>query len=101
MPEKSSKRKARRYSPTNLLDEPEAASLRTENVPSVSDKDFSEISEKVEKSVSRRKQEIETNRRAILKLIKKTYLPKSTHYLVKHLGLLFRKRTKPFLKTWF
>ena len=100
MPEKSSKRKARRYSPTNLLDEPEAASLRTENVPSVSDKDFSEISEKVEKSVSRRKQEIETNR-SDSKIDKKTYLPKSTHYLVKHLGLLFRKRTKPFLKTWF
>ena len=58
---------ARRDSPTSSLDEPEAA--RTENVASISDKDFSGISEKFEKSVSRRINETETNQREILKMI--------------------------------
>ena len=69
MPERSSKRKARSHSPVSSLDEPEAASLRTEDVPSISDKDFSEFSKKVEKSVSRRIKETETNQREILKMI--------------------------------
>ena len=42
MPELSSKRKARRDSLTNSLREPEASSLRTENIPSISDRDFSD-----------------------------------------------------------
>ena len=69
MPERSSKRKARRDSPASSLDEPEAASQRTKNVASISDKDFSEISEKVAKSVSGRMKETETNQREILKML--------------------------------
>ena len=61
--------KARRDSPTSSLDEPEAASLWTEIVVSNSDKDFSEISEKFEKSVSTRIKETETNQREFLKMI--------------------------------
>ena len=54
MPERSSKRKARRESITSSVDEPECSSMRTENVPSISDKDFTDLSEKIEKSVSKR-----------------------------------------------
>ena len=45
--------------------------MRTENVASISIKNFSEISEKVEKSVSRRIEETETNQTEILKMIEK------------------------------
>ena len=69
MPERSSKRKARRDSVSSSLGEPEAASQRTENVPSISDRDFSEISEKIEKSVGRRIKDAETGQREILKMI--------------------------------
>ena len=69
MPERSSKRKAGRDSSASSLDEPEAAGQRTKNVASISDKDFSEISEKVAKSVSGRIKETETNQREILKMI--------------------------------
>ena len=51
MPERSSKRKAR----TSSVEEPEAASLRTENMPSISDKDFSEIPEKGKNQLKRGK----------------------------------------------
>ena len=68
-PERSSKRKARRDSVSSSLGEPEAASQRTENVPSISDRDFSEISEKIEKSVGRRIKDAETGQREILKMI--------------------------------
>ena len=54
MPERSSKRKTRRDSPVNSLDEPESSSMRTGNAASLSDKDFTELSEKIEKSVSKR-----------------------------------------------
>ena len=69
MPERSSKRKARRDSPVNSLDEPESSSMRTENAPSLSDKDFTEISEKIEKSVSKRIKDAEVGQREILKMI--------------------------------
>ena len=46
MPVKASKRKARRDSPVSSVEEPEAARLRTENAPSISHRNFSEISEK-------------------------------------------------------
>ena len=69
MPERSSERKARRDSVTSSLGEPEATSLRTENVPSISDRDFSELSEKIEKSVTRRIKDTEVGQREILKMI--------------------------------
>ena len=69
MPERSSKRKARRDSVSSSLGEPEAASQKTENVPSISDRDFSEVSEKIEKSVGRRIKDAETGQREILKMI--------------------------------
>ena len=69
MPERSSKRKARKDSPVNSLDEPESSSMRTENAPSLSDKDFTELSEKIEKSVSKRIKDAEVGQREILKMI--------------------------------
>ena len=69
MPERTSKRKARRDSPVNSLDEPESSSMRTENTPSLSDKDFTELSEKIEKSVSKRIKDTEVGQREILKMI--------------------------------
>ena len=69
MPERSSKRKARRDSVSSSLCEPETASQRTENVPSISDRDFSDISEKIEKSVSKRIKDTEIGQREILKMI--------------------------------
>ena len=54
---------------TSSLGEPEATSLRTENVPSISDRDFSELSEKIEKSVTRRIKDAEVGQREILKMI--------------------------------
>ena len=69
MPERSSKRKARRDSPVNSIDEPESSSTRTENTPCLSDKDFNELSEKIEKSVSKRIKDTEVGQREILKMI--------------------------------
>ena len=69
MPERSSKRKARRDSPVNSLDEPESSSMRTENAASLSDRDFTELSEKIEKSVSKRIKDAEVGQREILKMI--------------------------------
>ena len=63
MPEKVLKRKARRDSPASSFEEPEAARLRTENAPSIPDRDFSEVSKRVEKSVCRRLTETETKQR--------------------------------------
>ena len=51
------------------MEKPEAACLRTENAPTISDRDFSEISERVETSVCRSLKENETNQREILKMI--------------------------------
>ena len=69
MPERSSKRKARRDYLTSSLGEPEASSQRTENVPSISDKDCTELSDKIYKSVCRRIKDTETGQREILKMI--------------------------------
>ena len=69
MPERSSKRKARRDSLTSSLGEPEASSQRTENIPSISDRDFSEISEEIERSISGRRKDTETGQRDILEMI--------------------------------
>ena len=69
MPEQSSKRKARRESITSSVDEPECSSMRTGNVPSISDKDFADLTEKIEKSVNKRIKDTETGQREILKMI--------------------------------
>ena len=60
-----------RDSPTSSVGEPEATSLRIENEQSLSDRDFSEISEKVERSVCKRIRETEAIQREILKMIPK------------------------------
>ena len=65
----SNKRTAGRDSLTSSLGESEASSLRTENIPSISDRGFSEISEKIEKSVCRRIKDTETGQREVLKMI--------------------------------
>ena len=69
MLERSSKRKARRDSVSSSLGEPKTSSLRTENIPSISDKDFAELSEKIEKSVSRRIKDAGVGQREILRMI--------------------------------
>ena len=69
MPERSSKRKARRESPTRSIGEPESSSMRSENAPSISDKDFADFSEKIEKSVSKRIKDTKTGQQTILKMI--------------------------------
>ena len=69
MPERSSKRKARRESPTSSIGEPESSSMRSEDVPSISDKDFADLSEKIEKSVNKRIKDTDTGQREILKMI--------------------------------
>ena len=69
MPERSSKRKARRDSVSSSLGEPETSSLRTENIPSISHKDFAGLSEKLEKSISRRIKDAEVGQRKILRMI--------------------------------
>ena len=69
MPERSSKRKARRESITSSVDEPECSSMKTGNVPSISDKDFADLTEKNHKSVNKRIKDTETGQREILKMI--------------------------------
>ena len=69
MPEQSSKRKARRESISSSVGEPECSSMRTENVPSNSDNDFADLSDKIEKSMSKRIKDTETGQREILKMI--------------------------------
>ena len=69
MPERSSKRKARSESITSSVDEPESSSMRTGNVPSISDKDFADLTQKIEKSVNKRIKDTETGKRELLKMI--------------------------------
>ena len=69
MPERSSKRKTRRESITSSVDEPECSSMRTGNVPSISDKDFADLTEKIEKSMNKRIKDTETGQREMLKMI--------------------------------
>ena len=54
---------------SSSISEPETSSLKTENFPSISDKDFSELSEKIEKSVCRRIKDTEVGQREILHMI--------------------------------
>ena len=54
---------------SSSIGEPETSSLRTENFPSISDEDFSELSEKIEKSVRRWIKDTEVGQREILKMI--------------------------------
>ena len=70
MPKRSSKRKARIDSPTSSVVEPEAASQRTEKIPSISYKHVSENFERVEKSDGKRIRETEMRQREFLKIIK-------------------------------
>ena len=70
MPERASKKKARRNFPASSVEEQEATSSGTENAQKIPDRDISEFSEKVEKSVCRRIRETETNLWEILKMIK-------------------------------
>ena len=51
------------------MEDPETASQMTEIIPSISDKDVSEISEKAEKSAGKRTKETEMGRKKILKMI--------------------------------
>ena len=69
MPERLSKRKARKDSVSSSLGEPENTSQKTENVPNISDRDFSEISEKIENSANKRIKDTEVGQREILKMI--------------------------------
>ena len=64
-----SKRKARRDSPSSSMGEPETFSLRTADPPSIYDKVFSEISEKVEKPIGEKIKEPKNNQREINKMI--------------------------------
>ena len=70
MPERSSERKARINSVSSSLGEPETSSLRKENIPSISEKDFSELSEKTEKSAGRRIKDTEVGQKEILRMVK-------------------------------
>ena len=56
---------------SSSLGEPETASQSTENVPSISDRNFSEISEKIEKSVGKRIKDTKIGQREILKMTEK------------------------------
>ena len=69
MPERFSKRKARRDSLTSSLSDPESSSSRTENIPSISTRDFAKISEKIEKPIGRRVKDTEAGQREILKMV--------------------------------
>ena len=66
MLERSPKRKARTDFLTSSLGDPEASSLRTENAPSISYKDFRSYPKR---SVCRRINDTETGQREILKMI--------------------------------
>ena len=63
---------------TSLIGGPEPSTLRTENIPSISDRDFAEISEKIEKSIGGRVQNTEAGQREILKMIENLYSKKDS-----------------------
>ena len=67
MPEKTQKRKLRSDQSTSQIDEEIASSTNDENVL-LSDRDFEDISSKVEKRLSKRLRDTEVNQREILKL---------------------------------
>ena len=69
MPEKTQKRKLRSDKSTSQINEEIASSTNDENVL-LSDRDFEDISSKVENRFSKRLRDTEVNQREILKLIK-------------------------------
>ena len=68
MPEKTQKKKLRSDQSTSQIDE-EIASLTNDENVLLSDRDFEDISSKVENRLSKRLRETEVNQREILKLI--------------------------------
>ena len=68
MPEKTQKRKLGSDQSTSQIDEEIASSTNNENVL-LSDRDFEDISGKVENRLSKRLRDTEVNQREILKLI--------------------------------
>ena len=68
MPEKTQKRKLRSDQSTSQIDEEIASSTNDENVL-LSDRDFEDISSKVENRLSKRLRDTDVNQREILKLI--------------------------------
>ena len=68
MPERSQKRKLRSEQSTSQLDEEVASSTNDENAL-LSDRDFEDISNKIENKISKRLRDTELNQREILKLI--------------------------------
>ena len=68
MPERSQKRKLRSEQSTSQIDEEVASSTNDENTL-LSDRDFEDISNKIENKISKRLKDTELNQREILKLI--------------------------------
>ena len=68
MPERSQKRKLRSDQSTSQVDEEVASSTNDENTL-LSDRDFEDISNKIENKISKRLRDTELNQREILKLI--------------------------------
>ena len=68
MPERSQKRKLRSEQSTSQLDEEVVSSTNDENAL-LSDRDFEDISNKIENKISKRLRDTELNQREILKLI--------------------------------
>ena len=68
MPEKSQKRKLRSDQPTSQFDIETASSINDENAV-LSERDFEDISNKIENKISKRLRDTELNQREILKLI--------------------------------
>ena len=68
MPEKSQKRKLRSDQSTSQFDIETASSINDENVV-LSERDFEDISNKIENKISKRLRDTELNQREILKLI--------------------------------
>ena len=68
MPERSQKRKLGSDQSTSQIDEDVANSPNDENTP-LSNKDFEDISNKIENKISKRLRDTELNQREILKLI--------------------------------
>ena len=90
MPEKTQKRKLRSDQSTSQIDEEIASSTNDENVL-LSDRDFEDISSKVENRLSKRLRDTEVNQREILKLIENLpCLLKSTTYPVRILDRIIQ-----------
>ena len=68
MPERSQKRKLRSDQSTSQIDE-DVVSLANDENTLLSDKDFEDISNKIENNISKRLRDTELNQREILKLV--------------------------------